>query len=66
MTIWNDVPQEFHGRGANTIKMVRELQPDILINNRTSDGGDYDTPEQTIGRLQHGAALGVVHDDLGP
>ena len=29
--------------------MVRELQPDIVINNRTGDGGDYDTPEQTIG-----------------
>mgnify|MGYP003890620027 CR=1 FL=1 len=24
-------------------------QPDILINNRTGDGGDYDTPEQKIG-----------------
>ena len=35
ITIWNDVPQMFKGRGANTIKMVRSLQPDILINNRT-------------------------------
>ncbi len=49
VTIWNDVPQTFQGRGVKTIKMVRELQPDILINNRTGDGGDYDTPEQTIG-----------------
>ena len=49
VTIWNDVPQMFQGRGVKTIKMVRELQPDILINNRTGDGGDYDTPEQTIG-----------------
>ena len=49
VTIWNDVPQMFKGRGVNTIKMVRELQPDILINNRTGDGGDYDTPEQRIG-----------------
>jgi alpha-L-fucosidase len=49
LTIWNDVPQEFKGRGAATIKMVRELQPDILINNRTGDGGDYDTPEQRVG-----------------
>ena len=47
--IWNDVPQMFGGRGKNTIKMVRELQPDILINDRTGDGGDYDTPEQSIG-----------------
>jgi alpha-L-fucosidase len=48
-TLWNDVPQMFEGRGVNTIKMARELQPDIVINNRTGDGGDYDTPEQTIG-----------------
>lgn len=49
ITLWNDVPQEFKGRGVNTIQMARELQPDILINNRTGDGGDYDTPEQRIG-----------------
>ncbi|MEI8289890.1 MAG: alpha-L-fucosidase [Verrucomicrobiota bacterium] len=52
LTIWNDVPQKFQGRGAATIKMVRELQPDILINNRTGDGGDYDTPEQRVGKYQ--------------
>lgn len=49
LTIWNDVPREFGQRGLHTIKMVRELQPDILINNRTGAGGDYDTPEQKIG-----------------
>lgn len=49
LTIWNDVPQMFTGRGVNTIRMVRELQPNILINNRSGDGGDYDTPEQKIG-----------------
>ena len=49
MTIWNDVPQKFHGRGLKTIKMVRQLQPDILVNDRTGDGGDYGTPEQHIG-----------------
>ncbi len=52
LTIWNDVPQMFKGRGTNTINMVRTLQPDILINNRTGDGGDYDTPEQRIGGFQ--------------
>lgn len=51
-TIWNDVPQKFEGRGANTIRLVRALQPDITINDRTGDGGDYDTPEQRIGRYQ--------------
>jgi alpha-L-fucosidase len=49
LTIWNDVPQMFQGRGVNTIKMARKLQPDILFNDRTGDGGDYDTPEQQIG-----------------
>ncbi len=48
-TLWNDVPQMFEGRGATTIQMARQLQPDIVINNRTGDGGDYDTPEQQIG-----------------
>ncbi len=52
ITIWNDIPQEFKGRGVNTIKLVRALQPSILINNRTGDGGDYDTPEQRIGKFQ--------------
>ena len=49
ITIWNDVPQKFEGRGVKTIEMVRSLQPDITINNRSGDGGDYDTPEQQIG-----------------
>jgi len=49
ITLWNDVPQSFEGRGVNTIKLARRLQPDILINDRTGDGGDYDTPEQRIG-----------------
>ena len=49
ITIWNDVPQMFQGRGVKTIEMVRALQPDITINNRSGDGGDYETPEQQIG-----------------
>jgi alpha-L-fucosidase len=52
ITLWNDVPQQFKGRGATTIRLVRRLQPSILINNRTGDGGDYDTPEQKIGKFQ--------------
>ena len=53
LTIWNDVPRNYDSqRGANTIKLLRQLQPDILINNRTGDGGDYDTPEQKIGKFQ--------------
>ena len=32
--------------------MMRQLQPDILINNRCGLAADFDTPEQTIGRYQ--------------
>ena len=49
ITMWNDVPQMFEGRGVETIKMARSLQPDITFNDRSGDGGDYDTPEQQIG-----------------
>ncbi len=57
ITIWNDTDQALPGpfgvkNGAETIKLVRKLQPDILIDNRTSAGGDYDTPEQTVGGFQ--------------
>jgi len=33
-------------------KMIHELQPGILINNRAGVRGDFYTPEQTIGRFQ--------------
>lgn len=33
-------------------RMVRELQPGIIINNRASLPGDFDTPEQKIGMFQ--------------
>ena len=49
LTVWNDAPGFFSGRGVKTIKLARTLQPTILINDRTGDGGDYDTPEQTVG-----------------
>jgi alpha-L-fucosidase len=52
ITIWNDMPAPYGKRGAETIKLVRRLQPNILINDRTGDGGDYDTPEQKIGKFQ--------------
>jgi len=35
------------------IKMIRELQPGIIINNRAGLPEDYDTPEQTIGTFQN-------------
>ena len=33
-------------------RMIRELQPEIIINNRASIPGDFDTPEQKIGMHQ--------------
>jgi alpha-L-fucosidase len=34
-------------------RMIRELQPGILINNRNSLPGDFDTPEHRIGMFQN-------------
>ena len=49
-TIWFDVPQEFdRARGQGVINLVRSLQPDIVVNNRSGAPGDYDTPEQQVG-----------------
>ncbi|WP_346238710.1 alpha-L-fucosidase [Niabella insulamsoli] len=36
----------------NLTRMMRKLQPHIIINNRTGLPGDFDTPEQTIGMYQ--------------
>lgn len=33
-------------------RMIRELQPGIVINNRASIPGDFDTPEQRLGTFQ--------------
>jgi len=49
ITLWCDVPQMFEGRGVKTIELARRLQPDIIVNDRTGDGGDFSTPEQQIG-----------------
>jgi alpha-L-fucosidase len=49
-TLWFDVAQGFDAkRGKGVVDFVRTLQPDILINNRCANPGDYDTPEQTVG-----------------
>jgi alpha-L-fucosidase len=34
-------------------RLIRELQPDIIINNRCSLPGDFDTPEQQLGAFQN-------------
>lgn len=36
----------------NLTRMIRKLQPGIIINNRASIPGDFDTPEQKIGSFQ--------------
>ena len=43
---WERKPEEWHS--AELVKMIRELQPDILINDRLPGVGDYATPEQAI------------------
>jgi alpha-L-fucosidase len=50
----------FDGLGGSAIDwdaellfpMIRQLQPNILINNRCGLPGDFDTPEQTVGSFQ--------------
>ncbi len=36
----------------NLFKMIRKLQPHVIINNRAGLPGDHDTPEQRIGKFQ--------------
>jgi alpha-L-fucosidase len=38
--------------GERLTRMVRELQPGIIMNNRCSLPGDFDTPEQKLGVFQ--------------
>ena len=35
------------------IRMMREMEPEIIINNRAGIPADYDTPEQRLGRFQN-------------
>ena len=37
----------------NLFKMIRRLQPHVIINNRAGLPGDHDTPEQRIGKFQN-------------
>ena len=51
--MWFDVPQHFdRARGQGLIDFTRSLQPDIIINDRSGAPGDYDTPEQRVGKYQ--------------
>ena len=54
LVMWYDVPMEFDSiRGQGVIDVIRKVQPDILVNNRTGAPGDFDTPEQRIGGFQN-------------
>ena len=49
--LWYDVPWPLEAAGwesERTNKMVFELQPDIIVNNRNKLSGDFSTPEQQI------------------
>lgn len=53
LVMWYDVPQEFDSiRGQGVINHIREVQDNILVNNRTGAPGDFDTPEQRLGNYQ--------------
>jgi len=43
---WPHDPDTWHAHAL--LAMIRELQPGVLINNRTGLQGDFDTPEQRI------------------
>lgn len=53
LTIWGDLPQRYGQRGASMIRRVRELQPDILVNNRCGTDGDYTIVEQKKGAFNN-------------
>ena len=54
LVMWFDVPQEFSvERGQGLLDFTRALQPDIIINDRSGAPGDYDTPEQRVGKFQN-------------
>jgi alpha-L-fucosidase len=49
---WGDMFHADMWDSENLTREIRQLQPGILINNRASVPGDFDTPEQRIGMFQ--------------
>ena len=63
--LWYDVAWPLDAAGWESEKMnkmVFELQPDIVVNNRNRLPGDFSTPEQRHQRREGGPRLGVLHD----
>ena len=48
-TLFWDIPPHIEDRSVNAL--VRRLQPDIFINDRGFDEGDFSTPERDYGKL---------------
>jgi alpha-L-fucosidase len=57
---WDHKTAEDKAKFAKINAMIRELQPDILINNRTNLPEDFETPEQFI------PPTGISHPDGSP
>jgi len=54
LVMWYDVPQRFDSiRGQGVIDHIRNIQPGILVNNRTGAPGDFSTPEQRVGSFDN-------------
>jgi alpha-L-fucosidase len=51
--LWFDLAPRDIFDSANTFKMLRELQPGIIINDRLILPGDFRTPEQEIGEFNN-------------
>ena len=49
---WGEMFTEDMWESEKLTRLIRELQPGIIINNRASIPGDFDTPEQQIGMYQ--------------
>lgn len=49
---WGSMFTEEMWQSEKLTRMIRALQPGIIINNRASIPGDFDTPEQRIGAYQ--------------
>jgi alpha-L-fucosidase len=50
---WSGMFTEDNWDSERLYRMARQCQPNILINNRASIPGDFDTPEQHIGSFQN-------------
>ncbi len=62
--MWFDTPEKISpAQSAELVAMIRELQPDCIINNRVgNDLGDYGTPEQKIPSGREIKPWGNLHD----